>query len=346
FIYSIFILHYPMGDVMSVFRIYSIYLIFIVFREIPINKLHSFFQLLMKIVLVQCTLFILQIITGGTILTGNNGSLDFVINTTSSGFNRYYNIPPFALVGLAYYMFGNVNMSKFKQALYVGICFLCLLAPLHRTQIVATILSIGLFILLKGNIKKWFFYALLITLIIIPLASTTVLSERIDDAVADLSSIQGASNDYEVGNTLQFRIALLYERFAYVVESPSRFITGAGLISDNSSAAARLPFVIGVFNEEMGQNSKIDTGDNLWALLILNLGIVGTVIFIYLYFVKFLSAFKRHMLQSQYAAIGFIIIVNSLITSISGTSMRAYTFVAICYFIYITMTKELQSIQN
>lgn len=336
-VYSVFYQSFKFSGVISVVRLYLIFVALFVLNRVPLNYLIKAFRFIMLITVFQCSVYLLQVIFRTPLLLENDGTFNVQVNNVS-GYLRFYNNPPFMLISFLYYLFVD-NKGKFKK-LAMTISFLTILATFHRTFLIMSIFSIFVYLILFTNTKKWIGYSVIVFLIFLSLLpvfnSSSVISDRVNNTFESINAVDSNSiSNFELGaggNSLLFRSAHFYERFIYIIKDPIKMIFGVGLVTDNDPSVANLPFRIGVYNVQTGDVFKINTGDVLWSLLLLQLGFLGTFLYIRIFYYIF-KIFSAFVLYNSYAVISFIALLQYFLTSISGTSMRRYEHILIILFL-------------
>jgi len=323
--YSFFFLEYPLTNIIQVYRQYLVFFSFILFFVIPLPILKKVFHTLALITIIQSFLFLLQIATGSILLLAVSGS-ENVTTTLSGAYIRYYNLPALLIPTLFYFLF----VYKFKNFIYfyptIILLFLTVIGPLHRSGIMAVVAAITVYtILKKGNS----IYLAGVAVLIISGSFISIVNERMNEAYLDLTATFNSNlnlqNIDQGDNTIVFRIAHFLERYDYMIKQPLGWLFGLGLISDNSPLVKKLPFRNGLVSEVTGQVIQIDTGDLIYSPLLLTLGIVGTIIYLF-FFIKFLIYFFKNFQYSNFAIIGFLTILNGFFLSMTGTEMISFSF--------------------
>lgn len=338
-LYSYFFLKNTFLNVFQVFRQYLVFLIFVPFLFVPLAVLKKVFHSIALITLIQCVFFLLQIVTKSTLLYSEFGDEE-VTKSLEGSYTRYYNTPAFLISIAIYFLFVYKHKWAFNKYISLGILILTIVAPLHRSSIIAFItVLLFYFSIQRGN----YVYIFLLSIVVFIGSFVEVVSERINKTFIDLSYIFKTNLDldnlYQDDNTLIFRIAHFLERFNYVLMQPIGWLFGIGLISDNSSKSQKLPFVNGLISELTGQVVQIDTGDIIYSLLILNTGVVGMLFYILIYF-KFIIYFFYNFKHSKYSIIGFLVILNAFFTSMAGIEMLSLNFRVIVIFIFVMIFKQ------
>ena len=342
-LYSILILNYSTTNVVQVLRPYLFFLSFIVFASVPIKYLIDVFHKITILTIFQCSLFLLQIVVGKSLLFSSSGGEATISVLEGAGYTRFYNAPVFHKVAFFYLLFVRKFDNPTKQILGLSILALTIVGPLHRSTIMSMVIVLSIYVLLRQGSAKRFLYISGIGILSYIISFVDIISNRIDEAFFDIqntfsSNLTVQSIDISA-NTSLFRIGHFLERFNYIIQSPEQWIFGIGLISDNASYAAKLPFQFGLVSEINNQVIQIDTGDLIWSPLILNLGIAGTILYAFI-FIKFLLFFYSRIDFSKYATIGFLSILSALIISVTGTEMISHQFRIMILLIAVIVYKQ------
>ena len=343
-IYSIFILKYPITNVVQVFRYYIFFLSFFLFYAIPVETLKKVFHFLAIITVFQAILFLLQIALNQSVLQPVFSSGEVHTTVLDSGYVRYYNLPVFLLPVLCYFYFIKRDISILRySSLFILVA--TIIAPMHRSVILTTLFIISFGVILQT--KKYtntIYYLGGVGLIVFILSLVGPINDRISSAFYDLTGVFSSELSLDTINilesTLLFRIGHLLERLDYILALPERWFFGIGLISENSPIASTLPFKFGLVSENTGQVIQVDTGDLIWSPLILTLGILGTFLYLFI-FMKFLLFFLKNLQGSRYAIIGFLMILSGLLLSMASNEMLMHTFRSIMLFIMVIVSKDI-----
>ncbi|PRY43025.1 hypothetical protein CLV58_104156 [Spirosoma oryzae] len=296
-LYSRFILGYELNSVVRVFRNNLFLLSFFVFMLVPVNDLTRVWHTLAIITLVQCVLFLLQIPTG-TVLLGDPESTT-INNMESIGWVRYYNLPTFLIPTLFYYLFAYEYTSRVAKWLIIGLLLITVVAPMHRSLMLIIAVVASVYILAQQTTSKRFLYVALLIIVGNGAMMIGSIQSRVNDGLADINKILMPGShavtylSYDASDTFTYRIAHLAERFTYVIAEPARLLFGIGLLTEDSKQAGKLTFEAGLYNQHTGEISQVDTSDIAWSLLILYVGVVGTVLFIILH-VRLFRCFLHH----------------------------------------------------
>lgn len=128
-------------------------------------------------------------------------------------------------------------------------------------------------------------------------------------------------NSNEVSGNFSFRLLHASERLRYVVNDPIYFIRGIGFVAEANYHQDA--FSIGLWDESRGRYSQLDTGDIAWSLFFIRLGIVGTLIYLILYF-KLVRLYKNNIACTKYSAYFVSMMLVFLFFTSFGNALIAY----------------------
>lgn len=342
-IFSILFMKYSLVNVVQVFRPYLFLLSFVIFFSVPIRQLQIVFHIIALATVFQSLLFILQIVSGTPILLSQSGTSDIATGVLQgSGYTRFYNSPFFLFPALFYFLF----VFRFKIALYqyltLGILLMAVVGPAHRSGILSVVFAISIYALLKQSFTKRLVYISVLTSLFVVTSFVPVISDRIDEAFADVQTTLFSKLDLNSidiqQNTSMFRIGHFLERYEYVVKQPLGWLFGIGLISDNSKEVTKLPFQIGLNSETTGGVVQVDTSDLIWSPLIVTLGIIGTLIYV-LSFGKVLIFMYEEIEITKYAIMGFLVLLYAFIVSVTSIVLLEISFRTIIVLILTIICK-------
>ncbi|NID12283.1 hypothetical protein [Fibrivirga algicola] len=346
-IYSIFVLSYDISGVVKVFRNYLFILSFGVLILVPVKILNRVFNILSVITIGQSVLYLLQIVTGLTLLqTGVSGGDVSVHDASETGLIRFYNLPLFLLPVLLNYLFNYKFKTRFYQIFTLGILLLAVVAPLHRSYIFTTLLVISVYIMTKQSFQKKIIYVVLTSIVLLAISTSSIVGNRLMKGADDMTSVfsKGASHfsDDTDANSFAFRLLHLTERFDYIYKEPSRYFFGIGLLSESAKQISRMNFDIGTYNKKMESKTQVDTSDISWSVLLMHLGFVGTFLFIILN-IKMIKYFYRYH-KIPYSEIGILVLVSALFTSFAGIELLSIAFRVILIFFIVIVLKQKNKI--
>lgn len=326
-LYSRFVLGYELTSVVRVFRNNLFLLSFFVFMLVPVQDLMRVWHMIAIITLVQCILFLLQIPTG-TVLLGDPESTT-INNMESIGWVRYYNLPTFLIPTLFYYLFAHKYHSRVAKWLTIGLLIITVVAPMHRSLMLIIALVASMYILAQQTTSKRFLYVALLIIVGNGAMMIDSVRSRMNDGLADINKILAPGHavtylSYEASDTFTYRIAHLAERLTYVLSEPARLLFGIGLLTEDAKQTSKLTFEAGLYNQHTGEISQIDTSDIAWSLLILYVGVVGTILFIILH-VKLFRCFLTHRNISM-SVVGALTLATVFLISFTGVEILYGSF--------------------
>lgn len=139
-------------------------------------------------------------------------------------------------------------------------------------------------------------------------------------------------------NTFAFRINHFYERLRHVLDNNNLLVNlfGFGFITEDTSIAQKFNFEIGIINKFQNV-TQIDTTDIVWSKLIINFGILGTVVFVYFLFKIFQLQTKNSPFRVE---IGYILFFGLLSSFTTIMIIENHTSFAIIYLCSINYTNR------
>jgi hypothetical protein len=142
-------------------------------------------------------------------------------------------------------------------------------------------------------------------------------------------------------STTEFRKLLFMERLHYVSKTNTRSVFGIGLMTDDSKKAKSLRFYIGIPDDD-GNVSQVANIDIAWASMLLQIGIVGTALFILVHLVLIKDFWTKR--KDMYLQTGILYIVSLFVSSLYGSVIAMpYTMCMVmlfaAYYFCITAVK-------
>lgn len=296
-------------------------------------ELEKIFKILYWITFITSILYILQIITGKTIMPYPFEP----ITDASTGLIRLYNYPPLLVLFLALTF---IAPQYFKKLLLTSriIFFITLICTLGRTYIISSILMILITLYFQGKASKLIKTSIIISLLFIPFYN--VISDRFEEGGTnnDISTItKGGFKNYSSneGGTMTFRIAWVYERFDYLMSRPlGEKIFGLGLISDSQPVVNKMyNFHIGLIDEKTGFPVQLSTADIAYGNLLTQMGFLGSTIYL-IFIISLTILFYKNRKTNPLTLITAAQLIIIFIGSLSGNELsdpKSLTF----YFIIL-----------
>lgn len=341
-VYSVWATGYELGGVLRVFRVNLFLLSFGIFFVVPTPALQRTFHALAVLTVIQSVIFLLQIPLGETLLSSSMAGSDVSMTQVDKfAFTRFYNTPAFLTPVLFYYLFQFRCRTRLVHLLVLGVLLLTVLAPLHRNYIVGIAVTVGAYLIFQQERSKRIIYVGLLALVGYGVTLIDVVSYRLEEGVTDFNSTFAgggslATTDYG-SNTFAYRMAHLAERINYITEKPVGYVFGIGLLSEDAKQAQRLTFEVGAHDKRTGQVTQINTGDIAWSLLVLQLGFVGTLLFV-IVMVQFSRLFYRFR-SVPLGAVGLLTVATTLIISFAGTELLMIPFRTLLVLLAVAVTK-------
>ena len=331
-IVNLTILKIPLFSTITTGRIFLFLTAFYFFRKLTEQEIRSIKQILLFVTIIQCFLFICQIVLGEQILNGfyGGGKVSFAGFKIPRGYNIPYLLPYF----LFQVFFTDLAKGRFKiflQALF----FLTLVLPMHRSWIASlfVVLIYGMFIKINSK-EKLLKYTFIFLIVFLPVAGffmkNLLMSSRTMDDIDIVLSLSSEAidiyEDFDVEtdseNTLFYRFSHLFERIYYISQTKTTLLFGGGWMDENSNLAKKLDFMLITSNRETNEEYMINTPDIAWSMLFFRLGLIGIATYMAFYITLIIFFFKRK--HKQGPAIGVhLFLIFTLFTSF--TSVELYT---------------------
>ncbi|WP_207495273.1 hypothetical protein [Aridibaculum aurantiacum] len=289
-LYSLLILNHETKVSLSVFRLYLFFLLPILFIRYTINELQDALTVLSNFTVFACLIYIIQAFAGVPLLSSFQSD-SVASNIGVSGIRRFYNMPFYTVfVVLVYFKF-LVDKMKLKHLAAFVVTFSAVLLSFNRNTLIVALMSCLFIFFYKRRFSISHFVIGCVIAIAVFGSISFFSNERMEQGFDDITSIVGSSSfsnirDVSVNevSTTEFRLLHFYERFIFLLNSGvTETLLGIGLVSNQSAIVNNLSFNIGLQND-FKEVSQIDTGDIIWSVLILQVGIIGVLLFVSLVF--------------------------------------------------------------
>lgn len=242
-------------------------------------------------------------------------------------------LPPYYGIFFSILVFANYwEYNKIKQYLLLVILVLPQLLSATRSVALAILLGILLYIYFfsKNKLKASCKILLVCMFLGGVIFSIPGLRERMLGVQEELKKTNSKEITVE-GNTT-FRLAHFAERYEYLKKHPQYLLFGLGNVHERDFPEI---FEIGLYDEERGRTVQLDTGDIVWSLILLRMGIVGVFLFVlgFLFIIRQLLRKK----DALAIALGSYLMSVLLITSFAGTTCGNGSFwllPLICIFVF------------
>lgn len=336
---------YAFGDVFKGARLYLFLLSFLMFTEIPVNDVMKVIRVLIIIVFFQSILFVLQVVTGKTLLQGPEALVADDLNYT-----RFYNSPKLLEFALAVCLFWfPFKRLKNLRIFFISIFALAVLAPLHRGLIASWFLTFGLYALLFNSYAKKALYISLIFGLAVVVLSVDILRNRMFEAFDQITIVGDILSNKTVydSNTFIYRINHFTERLNYVSTLTFGWLFGIGLVDEKSPLVAHLPLQYGLPDPKGAGIIKVYTPDLVWSMIFLTMGYVGTFLYINIY-VNLLRKYSRNIVSVEISKVIFTLILIGFFSSFtSNTMLQPHFFVPILILtVIIEMEKKIKRLSE
>lgn len=260
----------------------------------------------------------------------------------NDGVDRFWSPYPMAAFCCLY------TLVMCPQRKYTFFFFLLLtILPLRRGLIISTLLTIAIYFYYEIRHNRYPKGVLVLVfggLLAAPLLMNRFTSEG-DNASNDIKTVTSGNVDYAnfrnggSGGSFLFRMAVLVERIDYLTNNRDKLLTGVGLIHEDT-AQKQFNFFLGSYkmlgDERIPQ--QIDTTDIVWPPILMRLGLIGVVLYLWL-FGSLLVLFLKHAKQSLWATLGAMFLFDFLVYSVADVQLvRNYSI--FIYFIFYTIVIE------
>ena len=305
----------------KVVRISLLFLFYFIVKSIPTKHIERFFHYGLYITLAQAFLYYLQF-TGIHLISGfDTSQLTYKVDIS------YLNIPILSFFYI-FYCLQKDNIGRIG-ILYVLFLSGTILLSAARTWIIALAIGLVLYLFLRKNFKQVVSVSAAL-LFLVPIAVHS-FSEK-DDASRksmkdDISNLVTNADILDMMNsgsgTMTFRVAMLYERFSYLLENPRYLPLGVGTIHEDSpNCTERFDFLLGTRNEgRLNGMCMIESGDIAWVPVVLRYGIIGTSLSLLILLLYFIIGIRQ---KDDLIIIAPIAIIQ-LITTLSGPFFESGT---------------------
>jgi len=235
---------------------------------------------------------------------------------------RFYNVPVFICPVIFFLFFPNHTFSIRFRNLQLAINNLAILLTQHRNLMIAVLFCLFLYLIMSKKVKPAIAIMYCMLSIGILIGLDDFMNKRLSKGIEDIGNVsaprQGPLHDVALSDlsTTEFRKLLFMERLHFVLKDETRSVFGIGLMTDDSKKAKALRFYIGVPDDD-GNISQVANIDIAWAAMLLQLGIVGTVLFILLHLFLIRSFWEQK--KNSYMQTGILYLVSLFVSSLYGS---------------------------
>ncbi len=297
------------GDVMRYLRRWFFLLIVFIKSPLQIEDVTKSLKQIFWITFIICLVLIVQYVFDLEII----GSTNYGAQYTRGKKPPSFSIICCCLVVLNVFGFSN------KTRIITALGFLLpVLFCLKMTYFVTICLTLAICYLIKRDVDvlKLSKYAVVgIVGVAVLFSVSPSFQQRFEEMVAQT----GSSSTREEEGNFSYRIDHFSERFEYVLQDPIRSVRGLGYVQERNFHEE--PFQLGQLNN-WGSKAMLDTGDIAWSLLILRLGILGLLIYLFMY-LKCLRLLWRYKNQDELVLVFFSYVLISLVFMSLGNALIA-----------------------
>jgi hypothetical protein len=334
-LYSIFVKEIEVSVAVRVFRNFIFFISLFLFLPLQIVDFEKIWKLVVYATSIASVLYCLQPLLHMGLLNKVISNLD--VDREGSIVSRYYNVPVFICPVLFFLFFPKHTFPIRFRNMQLGINVLAVLFTQHRNLMIAVLLCFFLYLIINNKVRlgNAIMYCILSVGILIGVDEFT--GKRLSKGVEDIGNtslnrqvVQFHTIVLSDLSTTEFRKLVFLERLRFVWKDETRSVFGIGLMTDDSKKARSLRFYIGAPDGD-GNISQVANIDIVWAGMILQLGILGSLIFIFLHLFLIRIFFTQK--RDQYMQTGIFYIVSLFISSFYGSIIvMPYTMCMIMLF--------------
>lgn len=286
--------HPPVQSIQSA-RVFFWPAFLLLFLLIERPVLERFVRTLFPIVIVLSLLYLLQPVTGKTIINPSGEYFNPYVGSTDV--KRYLSTPDFLIffLLLAYHRICTYQGKSLWARIGLWVAFILFSSVQMVSFTRSAIIGTGMALLylskrLVNSVLLVFFLCAVAVAAAVAYSTSSLVEDRVDESLKDITStVQGDYQDFRPGKdgNLSFRIAHFSERLTYVVEDVKRWPIGVGFIHEDSARAQNLGFKIGLKNIFTGRVVQVDTGDIAWSVVVIKTGLGGLLMLIVFFILAF-----------------------------------------------------------
>lgn len=248
------------------------------------------------------------------------------------GYVRTVNWLPFVFI---YYFYFINSRYSFNHIAFIIVSSFSFLITLSRGLLISIIISTLLSLYLQNKTKVVAVSIIIFIIISLPISQFSILSNRLDQGLEQLSNLSNFNykTDYKFGN-VSFRMAHFVERFYFVSQKPKRLLFGFTFTPENDFNQNL--FIIGTYNQNWDKTVQLDTPDISWSNFIIRFGLIGTIIYFFLFWCVSKYFYKNRKIVD--AKVGFIYLMFAFLLSFSS-SLLSDPFMWFFPFVLVRVTE-------
>jgi len=346
-LYSIFVKEIEVSVVIRVFRNFIFFISFFLFLPLQIADFEKIWKLVVYATSIASVLYCLQPLLHMGLLNKVISDLD--VDREGGIVSRYYNVPVFICPALFFLFFPKHTFPIRFRNIQLGINVLAVLFTQHRNLMIAVLLCFFLYLIINNKVRLGtaLMYGVLSVGILIGVDD--FMGKRLSKGLEEIGNTTLSRQVVQFNtialsdlSTTEFRKLVFMERLRFVWKDETRSVFGIGLMTDDSKKARSLRFYIGA-PDDNGNISQVANIDIVWAGMLLQLGIVGSLIFIFLHLFLLRVFFTQK--RDQYMQTGIFYIVSLFISSFYGSIIAmpytmCMTMLFAAYYFRITLSRS------
>lgn len=241
-----------------------------------------------------------------------------IVEFRSLGIDRGVKPPSFSIWCSAMCLINVWRHNALKRATHLLIFLAPIILNMKMTYAISVVLIYVVYVIVSS---RWPLYRKVVTglglvaTVLIFMSFATSFQDRFDRMVKDANNIGQES----VEGNFSFRILHAAERYEYITREPMTAVRGVGYVSESNFK--KDSFMIGL-RDENADIIQLDTGDIAWSLFFVRLGLLGTAIYIIMYF-GIMSCFTRYMRRTRFNGFFFSLMIVFLLFTSLGNAIIA-----------------------
>jgi len=297
FVFTLLLGREQFGYSLKMYRLYIPLLSFFLIQELDLESIKYVVKRICALVMFSVVVHSLQALFGVQLL--------FFASVLDSGTGtlRYANIPELCYFVLIY-LSVTLSVADWKNIVLLFVCMTSLVLSQHRGPMISYVMVMTLYVIMARSGKKIIGYGMVA--IIVLLFAGNYISNRFvgSDTGSDIKTVFSMSpsksntpaDKHEMG-TFTFRVLLLTERAAYLIDNPKYLLTGVGVRHEDSPRTKEFDFKLGTaYSDETGNEQllQIISCDLAWLTPLMLFGVIGIFLFLKFTFknIKYLFAFR------------------------------------------------------
>jgi len=319
-IYNRFVVGTGWTEIIRTARYNVLWIAYLVFRNLPKERLLYLLKCLFIVTVICATLYILQIMLDTHILNKTEKGGAWILGIAVP---RFYNQPDM----LQIFTFMAIYFNPYKRKIKIittTLLIMALLGAFHRSLVIAFIAAISIgYVVRLPRVKRVVILSsfAILSLFFVAFFGYKFANSRTVNDIANVASGNIAAIDIEevdvdeiFESTFSFRIVHLMERNLYLLENPKAMLFGAGLMTEDSKLTnSMFNFNVGLTDRLSGSTVQLDTADISYSILLLRYGYLGTFIILLLY--VFLMGYFYKNRENPVALFSFVYFIVLAICS-------------------------------